>query len=451
MPALTLPVGTTVYLFDGQYRALSEHNRQPISISTNRLEQVQRMSNGTVRKFYVADKLQLSISWSMLPSYSTFTVDEKWGALDIKNFYDGAFGKSSFNVKVMHGTGSTALYDKVMYFTGCSLEMVRRNANIGNITRSADITAASGSSGVITYTGSNNFVAGDKVTITGLESEQFNVTNATVTSANSSAFSVASQSALTFSISDAESSGSLITYYSSNTLNVGDEISITGFTNTAFNLTNVKVHSRDTYYFRVQASVAAGTEDGPATATIFAENTEFSISQFTPAANQIVYTTSANHDIESGDTVSISGIRSTATITNVEQHTTGGQIKFTAVNTFAVNDVIEILNVIPSGYNRTRATVLEATGTYFTIAGNFDQGKFRVSGIARSIYNISNVIVSSVTQNTFTVPLTNATGAAVTGLSGVKVNKSINYKATAISTTPTPQELWNLSITLEEV
>jgi hypothetical protein len=129
MSIITLPVGSTLFLFDGQLRKLSEHNRSPISITTNRIEQVQRMSNGTARKFFVADKIGLSVSWDQLPSYSTFTVDGGFGALDIKTFYDGSFGKSTFNVKVMHANSAT-LYDKTMYFTNCSIEMVRRNAKL---------------------------------------------------------------------------------------------------------------------------------------------------------------------------------------------------------------------------------------------------------------------------------------------------------------------------------
>ena len=129
MSFITLPVGSTIFLNDGQYRALSEHNRSPVSVSTNRIEQIQRMSNGTARKLHIADKIQLSVSWDQLPSYSTFTVDGNWGALNIKSFYDGAYGKSTFNVRVMNAN-SAVLYEKVMYFTSCSIEMVKRNAKL---------------------------------------------------------------------------------------------------------------------------------------------------------------------------------------------------------------------------------------------------------------------------------------------------------------------------------
>jgi hypothetical protein len=46
---------------------LTEHNRSEISITPERIEQTQRMGNGSLRKFFVADKKQFSVSWRMLP------------------------------------------------------------------------------------------------------------------------------------------------------------------------------------------------------------------------------------------------------------------------------------------------------------------------------------------------------------------------------------------------
>ncbi len=48
----------------------SDHNRQEISISQQRIENRQRMINGTMRSYHVADKITLSTSWQMLPSRS---------------------------------------------------------------------------------------------------------------------------------------------------------------------------------------------------------------------------------------------------------------------------------------------------------------------------------------------------------------------------------------------
>lgn len=49
---------------------LSDHNRGEIAVNTERIEQRKRMANGTMRSYHIADKLQISTSWQMLPSRS---------------------------------------------------------------------------------------------------------------------------------------------------------------------------------------------------------------------------------------------------------------------------------------------------------------------------------------------------------------------------------------------
>jgi len=53
---------------DSYFLILSDHNRSPIDFSNERIEQRQRMANGTMRSYFIADKLRLSLSWNMLPS-----------------------------------------------------------------------------------------------------------------------------------------------------------------------------------------------------------------------------------------------------------------------------------------------------------------------------------------------------------------------------------------------
>jgi hypothetical protein len=47
---------------------LSDHNRSSIDISPKRIDQRQRMINGRMRSFHIADKINISISWDTLPS-----------------------------------------------------------------------------------------------------------------------------------------------------------------------------------------------------------------------------------------------------------------------------------------------------------------------------------------------------------------------------------------------
>ena len=125
-----LPVGSLLH-FNSSLK-LSEHNRQPVSITTNRIEKTQRMSNGTLRKFHVADKRSINVSWSMLPSYSTFTVDGGYGALDLKSFHAGTAakasgalsGRSTFDLSIKNGT-TTETFEVV--FSSFSIEVIKRN------------------------------------------------------------------------------------------------------------------------------------------------------------------------------------------------------------------------------------------------------------------------------------------------------------------------------------
>jgi hypothetical protein len=53
-----------------EFVILSDHNRSSIDFTPLRIETRQRMINGRMRSYHVADKLVLSTSWSMLPSRS---------------------------------------------------------------------------------------------------------------------------------------------------------------------------------------------------------------------------------------------------------------------------------------------------------------------------------------------------------------------------------------------
>ena len=49
---------------------LSDHNRAPISMSSTRFENRQRMVNAQLRSFYINEKVTIELSWDMLPSRS---------------------------------------------------------------------------------------------------------------------------------------------------------------------------------------------------------------------------------------------------------------------------------------------------------------------------------------------------------------------------------------------
>lgn len=86
---------------------LSEHNRAPIEISIQRFEQAQRMSNGSLRKFFIEDKKQFSLSWNTLPGTRGYTADGEWGALDLIEFYNSTEGKTTFDIRLNFAKSGT--------------------------------------------------------------------------------------------------------------------------------------------------------------------------------------------------------------------------------------------------------------------------------------------------------------------------------------------------------
>jgi hypothetical protein len=56
-----------------QFIILSDDNRGPLDFNIQRLERRERTINGRMRSYHIADKLQISVSWDMLPSRSFAT------------------------------------------------------------------------------------------------------------------------------------------------------------------------------------------------------------------------------------------------------------------------------------------------------------------------------------------------------------------------------------------
>lgn len=52
----------------GTFLVLSDHNRGEISFKPQRIEKRERMVNGRMRSYHIADKVQISTSWQRLPS-----------------------------------------------------------------------------------------------------------------------------------------------------------------------------------------------------------------------------------------------------------------------------------------------------------------------------------------------------------------------------------------------
>jgi hypothetical protein len=59
-----------------QFMILSDHNRSEMQFNPQRIEQRQRTINGRMRSYHIADKLSMSVSWTMLPSRAYYTVSD---------------------------------------------------------------------------------------------------------------------------------------------------------------------------------------------------------------------------------------------------------------------------------------------------------------------------------------------------------------------------------------
>lgn len=122
MPAMTLPKGSIwKWAAKSEYDPLnpgaatwhdiSEHNRSELSVSIERIEKTHRTVNGSLRKWWVADKRSWSTSWDMLPHSVTYTVDGKWGGSEIEAFYNANPG--DFWVSIKQPDASTVVYHVV--------------------------------------------------------------------------------------------------------------------------------------------------------------------------------------------------------------------------------------------------------------------------------------------------------------------------------------------------
>ena len=112
----------------GTWYKVSEHNRSPLEVTPIRIEQSKRSANGTLRKFFIAEKKKISASWDMLPSTTAQTVDGGWGAVNLKTFYESSTGKSSFRIRLNYAeNGVTNVQDPItVVFTDASFSLQKR-------------------------------------------------------------------------------------------------------------------------------------------------------------------------------------------------------------------------------------------------------------------------------------------------------------------------------------
>ena len=100
--AYALQSGIHISINGTTWYKLTDHNRREIDISPLLIEKESRMANGTLRKFVVARKNIISVSWDFLPSKPSSTGntgnDAKFSIVD--GNYSGAWIESFYNANV---------------------------------------------------------------------------------------------------------------------------------------------------------------------------------------------------------------------------------------------------------------------------------------------------------------------------------------------------------------
>lgn len=85
--AYAIEAGIQLSIDGSTWYKLTDHNREPIQIDTELIENQSRMANGSMRKYVISKKDTISTSWSFLPSKTAETVDGNYGASWIESFY----------------------------------------------------------------------------------------------------------------------------------------------------------------------------------------------------------------------------------------------------------------------------------------------------------------------------------------------------------------------------
>jgi|DEB19_MinimDraft_3_1074340.scaffolds.fasta_scaffold00197_14 hypothetical protein len=73
-----------------EFLILSDHNRKSLNFSNTRIEKKERMINGRMRSYHIADKLNISMNWDNLPSRA-YALRPDFDANGVSE-YDGVTG-----------------------------------------------------------------------------------------------------------------------------------------------------------------------------------------------------------------------------------------------------------------------------------------------------------------------------------------------------------------------
>lgn len=122
-----------IMLWDGE--KVSDHGRQPLAVDTEKIEQKDRMLDGTMRKYLVATKFTFSSQWDNIPSrpHANFgPVDGGMSGTEMKDFVKQ--NTDPITLTLRDGAGNEENY--TVYFEDFSFDIAKRgiNTDLWNVT-----------------------------------------------------------------------------------------------------------------------------------------------------------------------------------------------------------------------------------------------------------------------------------------------------------------------------
>lgn len=225
----------------------------------------------------------------------------------------------------------------------------------------------------------------------------------------------------TFVVTAASASGGVVTYTAANTLQVGEIVTITGLSTSAFNLTGVTVASASGTEFTV-TNAATGTGVTGATAVATAVSTRLpgvgadtNWSATTKVASGRLDPALDNHaNVEAGWAGYPSFIAAAGNYIVTAASGNGTTVTYTSQNNLAAGATVNITGLTASAYNLSSATVATANATSFTVTNSANAGvitaqtgkvETTTAGSAADGVGLGNIIVPNVLGATTAVAL----------------------------------------------
>jgi hypothetical protein len=162
---------------------LTDHNRQPLEIQYETIENSSRMANGTMRRFITANKKKIAVSWDNVPAAGgyNFTADANLGAAWLKSFYEEniynpVWIKLTYAEESWRFAGKQTVAPNDRYSsTNQTFNRTNENANTGNpntftiSTKAFSAFSASVGTASLTTSAPHTFSAGTEIYVSGVD------------------------------------------------------------------------------------------------------------------------------------------------------------------------------------------------------------------------------------------------------------------------------------------